>query len=468
MSLRLKIVALVTGLTVAILGGLWILLSGSWSGWSREAADRELHDRAEALAALLEMEDGELELEENHGASRLRDPAHPFRIVGPHDEVLFWDGELAWPKAAPDAAEPSITVVEHAGRPWHVLTATFPVRGSGRRGLRVAVQVGGEVAANRALEERFRSGLLLALAAALLAGGAGAALLAHVSLAPLRRLASQVDAIGATSLDRRVATAGLDPELGRVAGAFNDLLGRLEDAMKRQRELVSRASHALRTPVAMVLTRAEVALRRKRDPGGYREALGDVAVAARECAALVAHLLTLSRLDERRGAISLEDVPLDEIVPQILRLLSPRADEAGVRLELDVQEGLVARADRTALRELLESLLDNAIHYTPPAGRAGLRATEAGETCVLTVWDTGPGIPAAERERVFERFYRGADALATGKSGSGLGLAIVKAIADAHGAPVTLGERAGGGLEVTAVFPLGSRVAAGRASGETP
>jgi len=137
----------------------------------------------------------------------------------------------------------------------------------------------------------------------------------------------------------------------------------------------------------------------------------------------------------------------------VLRLLAPRAEQAGVALELDAPAELTVRAGRGALRELLEALLDNALHYTPRGGRAGLRAAAAPGGTALTVWDTGPGIPADEREQVLGRFYRGRAAAASGKAGSGLGLAIVKAIADAHGASLTLGERPGGGLLVTVVFP---------------
>jgi two-component system OmpR family sensor kinase len=326
-------------------------------------------------------------------------------------------------------------------------------RGRGGEALAFEVQVAGEAAPHRALEERFRRGLLLAFAAALVVGGIGAAVLAQLSLAPLRRVAAEVDAMGAASLDRRLATAGLDPELGRVAGAFNALLARLEDAMARQRQLVSRASHALRTPVATILTRAEVALRRDRDAAAYREALKDVTSAARESATLVAHLLTLSRLDERRGAPVREDVPLAALADEVVRLLAPRAEEAGVALEVDVPAALVLRADPAALRELAEALLDNAIRYTPRGGRAGVRGAQTPAGAALAVWDTGPGIPAGERAKVLERFYRGEASQASGQPGSGLGLAIVKAIADAHGAAVALGERAGGGLEVTVAFP---------------
>jgi signal transduction histidine kinase len=205
--------------------------------------------------------------------------------------------------------------------------------------------------------------------------------------------------------------------------------------------------------VATILTRSEVALRREREPAAYREALVDVASAARESAALVAHLLTLSRLDERCGALAREDVPVAAVAGEIVRLLSPRAGAAGVSLDLEVPGGLVVHVERAALRELLEALLDNAIRYTPRGGSAGVRAAAVPAGCALTVWDSGRGIAPGERERVLERFQRGVAAEASGEPGSGLGLAIVKAIADAHGAALSLGQRAGGGLEVTVVLP---------------
>jgi signal transduction histidine kinase len=451
MTLRTKIVALVLGLTVAVLAGLGAFLAGSWSGWSREAVERDLGKRAEAIAALVEAEeDGELELEGEH-SPLLADPAHPYRILGPGGFALS-SGDLAWPPPG----ERKDLVRDREGRGWRVVSRMLGVGDDDRRHrekpLRIAVQVAGLEAPFGALEERFRRGLVLALLAALALGGAGAALLAHLSLAPLRRLASEVDAIGATSLDRRVGTAGLDRELGRVASAFNALLGRLDDAMQRQRQLVSRASHSLRTPTATILTRAEVALRRERDPAEYREALVEIAAAARESAGLVGHLLTLARLDERRSALHLEEVGIAETAGELLRLLRPRAEEAGIALELDAPGDLAADAERAALRELLEALLDNALQYTPRGGRAGVRATAVPGGVALEVWDTGPGIPPEERDRVVDRFHRGSAAQASGKPGSGLGLAIAKAIAEAHGATLALGERPGGGLEVRVVL----------------
>jgi signal transduction histidine kinase len=456
MTLRSKIVALVLGLTVSILVGLGVFLAGSWSGWSREAVERDLSERAEALAALVEVKKyGELKLE-REGSPLLDDPAHPHRIIGPGGFASS-RGDLPWPPPE----EHNGFIHDREGHTWRVVSRLLDVgeddehRRGGR--VRITVQVAGVDAPFGALEERFRHGLLLALLAALVLGSGGAALLGHASLAPLRRLAAEVDAIGASSLDKRVGIARLDPELGRLASAFNDLLGRLDDAMQRQRTLVSRASHALRTPTATILTRAEVALRRERPEAEYRDALAEIAAAARESAALVSHLLTLARLDERRKTLQLEEVPVGEVVAELVRLVGPRADEAGIALEWDVPPHLSATAERAALRELLEALLDNALQYTPRGGRAGVRATAGSGGVILTVWDTGPGIPPVERAHVFDRFHRGSAAQASGKPGSGLGLAIVKAIADAHGATLSLEERRGGGLEVVVRMAARSR-----------
>jgi two-component system OmpR family sensor kinase len=448
-TLRGKIVALVVGLTVAVLAGLGLFLAASWSGWSQDAVERDLSERAEELVHRVEVKRDEVELEDEP-EDLLGDPAHPFRILGPHGEVLG-RGELPWP----EPVEGVEVIHDGRGRAWRVLTRALEggEQHHRRAPVRLVVQVAAVDAPFGALEERFRRGLLLALLGALAAGGLAAALLAHLSLAPLRRLAAEVDAIGAASLDRRVGTARLDRELARVASAFNDLLARLEGAMAHQRALVARASHALRTPTATILARAEVALRRERPAAEYREALADVAASARETAALVSSLLALARLEERRGALGLEAVALADLAAELARLLAARAEEAGVSLERDVAAELAVVAERAALRELLEALLDNALQYTPRGGRAGISARAAGDAVAVTVWDTGPGIAPDERAEVFERFRRGRAAHASGRPGSGLGLAIVKAVANAHGAPVALGERPGGGLEVTVTFP---------------
>jgi two-component system, OmpR family, sensor histidine kinase TctE len=445
MSLRAKIVLLVLGLTGVILAGLWAFLSSSFIGWSVDTLSHDLSERAEAVAALIEVKRGgrlEVEVEESPLAS---DAARPFRVLGPAG-VAWASRRFPWP---PEATTPTSTgtssLTDAEGRPWQILTRSFELSGDHHDmdPVHVFIQVAGEETPFRALGARFRQGLLWALLAALLA---------NLSLRPLRRLAAEVDSIGAHSLDHRIGVAGLDPELRRLGAAFNDLLSRLGGAMQRQRLLVSRASHSLRTPAATILTRAEVTLRRERSPEEYRAALAEIAATSRESAALIGSLLTLSRLDERQRALQQEEVAVDQVAGEVSRLLGPRAAEAGVSLSVEVPAGLSVWAERAALRELLEALADNAVHYTPRGGRAGISAAAAPDGgAEVVVWDSGPGIPAEERAQVFERFFRGSASL--GKPGSGLGLAIAQAIAEAHGAMLQLLDRDGGGLGVHIAFP---------------
>lgn len=466
MSLRTKLAALVVGLTALMLVGLSVFLAGSLPGWSHDAARRELTTRAADLAAHVEVDDdGEAELE-HADAPALSDPAHPYRILGPRG-VLAERGDLPWP--SPDL--PTASVTDARGFTWQVVSRQVRVSGDEgherrkherRRDAQVVVQVAGRHDPSGAFEDRFRRGLLSALAITLVLGGAGAALLTRASLSPLRRLEADIATIGVGTLDRRVSVDGLDPELRRVATAFNGLLERLDEAMQRQRQFVARASHALRTPTASILTRAEVTLRRDRDGDEYRRALSDIATSARDSAALVTGLLALARLEQHRGALALEPLDLGELAADVVRPVAPRADEAGITLEAAVPPGLMVLAFRPSLRELLEAVTDNALRYTPRGGRVGLRASEAQGGVELVVHDTGPGIPAAERARVLEPFYRGGAAEESGATGSGLGLAIARTIAEAHGSALVLRDRPGGGLEVCVTL---RRAPAARVSG---
>ncbi|MBZ0234913.1 MAG: HAMP domain-containing protein [Deltaproteobacteria bacterium] len=294
---------------------------------------------------------------------------------------------------------------------------------------------------------------MLALAIGLGAGAVAAFVLARASLRPLRRLAAAVARVEETALDRRLDEEGLPRDLRPLAASFNDLLGRVESAFGRQRAFVARASHALRTPATGILARAEVALRRERSEAEYREALADVAVLARESADTVTRMLAVMRIDDPTRQLQLVTLRLAEVADEAKRLFAPRATLAGVGLRWDVPDDAELTADRDALRELLDVLLDNALRYTPAGGEIGLRVSVAGDATELEVWDTGPGIPPAEREQVFERFYRGSAAEKTGAAGSGLGLAIARSVVQAHGATIALADRAGGGARVLVRFP---------------
>ena len=280
-------------------------------------------------------------------------------------------------------------------------------------------------------------------------------------LAPLDRLAAAAASRSATVLEP-FAEAGVPVEALPLVRSLNDLLARLHLALAAQRAFVADAAHELRTPLAALHLQLQLA---EQAPEGADRAaaLGELAAGLERSTHLVAQLLTLARLDpETPHAVAPRPVALAELVRQAVADHAVLAEAKGVDLgATQTAAEAVVEADDTALRTLLAGLVDNAVRYTPAGGRVDVAAGMGPVGPFLEVIDTGPGIPAAERQRVFDRFYRVAG---SGAPGSGLGLAIVKAIAERHGAAVVLGDTPGGGLTARVDFPAArARAAPGRA-----
>lgn len=452
MSLRLRLVVLVGALVLLLLGGLGLYLMSSLEPWAREALDHELRLQAEAVEAHLEVKrSGELEQEDEDHFEHLA-----FAIVDAQGTVVMGRGlDRVWPRASRSPGRPE-TVEGNDGRSWRVYTVEIRPEHEerldpSRRPLWLFV--GAPARRFAEVSARFQLGLAVALVLGLLLGGAGAALIAQISSTPIRRLSAEVGAIEATSIERRIDSQGLDPELSRLAEAVNGLLERLSRAFEQQRALISHASHALRTPVASLLAISEVNLRRERSPEEYRRALLEIGQVAKDANLLVEQILALGRIDRLQAGLQKAQVPLSELGAELGRLFQSRALEAGLELRVDLPVDLSVEADPTRLRELLEILLDNAVRYTPRGGQLGIEAALEGRDVSLRVWDSGPGIDEGERARVFERFYRGAAGRESGQPGSGLGLSIARAIAQAHGAELELHSRPGGGTVVAFRLP---------------
>jgi len=270
-------------------------------------------------------------------------------------------------------------------------------------------------------------------------------------LAPLDRLARAVATRTPLALDP-LPEQGVPEEVRPLVRSLNGLMERLSAALESQRAFVADAAHELRTPLAALKLQAQLA-ERARDAGERTSALAELEVGLDRAGHLVKQLLTLAR--EERGAGEKpgeEAVALGELAAQTIADHARLAEAKGVDLGATaVDERAVVRGDPVALRTLLANLVDNAVRYTPSGGRVDVAVGVGPAESYLEVSDSGPGIPARERERVFDRFYRRPG---TREEGSGLGLAIVKAIAERHGARVALGTAATGGLTVKVEFPL--------------
>ena len=267
------------------------------------------------------------------------------------------------------------------------------------------------------------------------------------SLAPVDALRGLVDAISATALDRRLPEPSTHDEIGRLAATMNRMLDRLEQAQVRQRRFVADASHELRSPIAAIRQHAEVALAHPELGDGLP---GVAHAESLRMQSLVDDLLMLAQADEHRSPLRRRAVDLDDLVlDEGLRLRG--AGVAGV----DTRGVSAARVegDPAALRRMLRNLADNAVHHARQ--RIGLSLTEHDGWAVLHVDDDGPGVPVADRSRVFERFLRLDDARVRVDGGTGgLGLAIVAEIVAAHGGEVRIGDAPSGGARVTVRMPL--------------
>ena len=267
------------------------------------------------------------------------------------------------------------------------------------------------------------------------------------ALEPLRRLTSQVKARRVNALDDLPATQ-LPDEVQPLVLALNDLLGRLRAALERERAFMADAAHELRTPLTALHLQMGM-LARASSEAERESAMGTLSAGVQRAIRLIEQMLALARQEPRAESLRVP-VRLDELAREIVAELVPLADAGGIDLGVAAAQPATVAADSEALRTLLRNLVDNAVRYTPPGGRVDVAVDSTAVGPRLTVTDDGPGIPPDERRRVFDRFYRRAG---TSPTGSGLGLAIVKAIADAHGASVTLGDGADGkGLAVTITF----------------
>jgi signal transduction histidine kinase len=309
------------------------------------------------------------------------------------------------------------------------------------------VRVRQELARGAALRVVIPLLLLLPLLGAAVVGVVGS------GLRPLRRVAREVQRRDVHSLTQ-IAASRLPREIAPLVNELNRLLMRLNAAFQAQRAFVADAAHELRSPLTALNLELQL-LDRAPDEAARLEARMNLRAAVERAIHLVEQLLTLARNEPREAFGELPVIALEQPVAE--GIADAHALAAARRIELSLEaDAATVCGDREALRMLVRNLVDNAVRYAPEGSNVRVR-TRSGSSgngrpapTLLEVADSGPGIPPADRERAFDRFYR---RVGTPEGGSGLGLAIVKAIADRHGAQVRLGDAPEGGLLVTVAFP---------------
>ncbi len=274
-------------------------------------------------------------------------------------------------------------------------------------------------------------------------------------LAPIGRITGVARQIQATDLSRRIALPGPNDELRRLADTFDEMLDRLDVAFEGQRRFIHEASHELRNPLAVMRTNLDVALS---DPSTPPEELRRTAsVGARSTermGRLVDDLLTYARQEGPR--LDRAPVDLSAVLAEVDEEFAASAHTRSITLARTAPERLVLDGDHDALRQALTNLVANAARLAPEGSTIALTAGREGPWAWAAVTDEGPGIPAGEQDRVFERFWRGERAAARSDGRSGLGLTIVRRTIEAHGGQVRLVSEEGHGSSFALWLPARS------------
>jgi signal transduction histidine kinase len=410
---RWQLVAWSGGVVLVVLVALGILLSFAVARSLEASGVAQLEERADGLGRFITNDPGRPRAGRTPVGISFGGPSSgTFAfVVPPGGDVLVPPG-LDLPRELPDNAAvdavltsgaSDIRVLDVGGTPIRILSRPIP-----RNGAVYVLQVGQDITAERQTVGTLIAVLAIAGLVAILAALAAGALNARRALVPIR------------------------------------------DALRRQREFAADASHELRTPLAVVRASAEHLERNRDKPvGEVGSAVDDITAEVDHLTALVEDLLLLARSDS--GAVELAQEPLDlaDVAADATGAMAGLAAATDVKIALDPAPTPVV-GDPARLRQLVTILVDNAIRHGPVGGTVSVAVRMDGREAVLTVDDDGPGIPAHERERVFDRFWRGSDAR---PGGTGLGLAIGAWIVTGHGGSIAAVERAGGGSRFVVRLP---------------
>jgi two-component system sensor histidine kinase TctE len=415
--------------------------------------DRELGERTREVAAQVEaLSSAELAVrqraraEMDHALTRLlkvdEEDRVYFQVLGQRGEFAAGDADLPVPPDAPGSvAELRFRDDTMRDEPVRVAYLWLPAQAADGGG--PLVQIAETLDKRSRLATEIIKGVILPQFVILPL----AVLLVWLALArgirPLAELQQRIRRRESTDLSP-IEERDVPEEVAPLVSAINDLLQRLDQSVSAQRHFLADAAHQLKTPLAGLRTQAEIAEREidrgHDDPQALKHTLQQIALGSQRAAHMVNQLLAMARAEDREQALRRQTVDLAQTVRETVRDFVPKAMDKRIDLGYegpDGEPGAPMLAQPVLLRELVRNLLDNALQYTPGGGTVTARVMPDpfGQVIVLQVEDTGPGVPASERELIFRPFYR---ALGTNVDGTGLGLAIVQEIAHQHDAEVSV------------------------------
>ncbi len=278
------------------------------------------------------------------------------------------------------------------------------------------------------------------------------ALMARKALAPVDAISREARRIRAEDLSRRLRLRGTGDELDRLTETLNEMLARLEGAFAEMRRFSADAAHELRTPLTALKGGLEVALRAERSADAYRDVLAASLTEVDRLIRLAEDLLLVAR-SGAEAATARAPIELDQLALEVVDVGARLARPRGISVRIDIDEPVQVLGDASALRRATLNLVENAVKYTPAGGRVELTVGRENHAGILSVLDTGPGIPLEARARVFEPFVRLDADRGRETGGAGLGLSIARSIVTAHGGVLTLESPAAGGARFIIRLP---------------
>jgi heavy metal sensor kinase len=293
---------------------------------------------------------------------------------------------------------------------------------------------------------------ILAVPLALLLAIGGGYFLARRALAPVQVMTETANVISADRLNERLPVGNSHDEIGGLAQTLNRMIERLERSFIEMQRFTADAAHELRTPLAVMRTEAEVALRSPRTTEDYCRVLENLLEETNRLSNLADQLLFLCRQDAGLQPGKQEPISMQALLREVLANMQLVAEERSVNLSMDGECHSEIIGDGIQLRRVMYNLIDNAIKYTPAGGKVTVRAAEANGCLSVTIKDTGIGIPANHLPRIFDRFYR-VDPARTGENGAGLGLALCQSIVKGLGGRIAVASELGQGTSVTVELP---------------
>ncbi|MDQ2818841.1 MAG: sensor histidine kinase [Pseudomonadota bacterium] len=379
-----------------------------------------------------------------------------YKVSGLHGETISGFDDLPpVPKSVKRSeAYPALVRFYHAdynGEPVRIAALLQPVYDDSMRGIAL-IQVGETLDARRGLSRKILLSTLLRQAMLILAVASLVWISVRLVLRPLMQLKTVVEERSLHDLSE-IDQALVHREVRPLVRAMNSTTARMQGLIASQRRFIADASHQLRTPLTVLKTQAELALRAN-DPAAMRAIVASIAKTTDSTVHLANRLLTLARIEHGSEATALVPLSLTELVRDVAMELALPAVQKRIDLSLEADGDIHVSGQALMLHELISNLVDNAIRYTPEDGAVLLRVSFDANGAVLEVQDSGPGIAVVERDKVFTPFYRAAATMEVNPSGTGLGLTIVRDIVAVHGAEISLDSGLGGtGLTVRVVFP---------------